>query len=223
VCEERQEGYGGTPLFDLPLTQDASCFSSFNEYSYIPRVNATLAKLRKLPNPRYNPIWPVGTRQPLSKPLAEYFFSLFSTCDTSLIQLLRNHPELPPFSQLDSWRRNVPWFNNGWKAARQSRADFFAEKCVEIYKSVTTKNAHQARVQFDILRWLAAKFHPDAYGDKPAALPTTTVNVGVALSAERLQELRAKLDDTRLHLSKPNATVQSATTPNRSTAANGAP
>jgi hypothetical protein len=158
---------------------------------------------------RYNPVWPVGTRQALTKELATYFFDLISTCDTSLLELLRQHPELPSFNQLDNWRRRRAWFNEGWKLARQKRADFLAEKCADLAKTATPQTAHLARVQFDIYRWLAAKSHPEAYGDKPAATPNTTVNVGVALSAERLQELRAKLDDTRLHLSKPNATVQS--------------
>ena len=164
---------------------------------------------------RYNPVWPVGTRQPLSKELADHFFSLVSTCDTSLLQLLRDHPELPHFNQLDNWRRRRPWFSEGWKQARQKRAHFLTEKCFDLAHNVTPKTAHVARVQFDIYRWLAAKLHPAAYGDKPALAPTTTVNVGVALSAERLGELRAKLDHTRLQLSNPNATVQSnATTPN---------
>jgi len=195
----------GTSRLDVPLLP---------AYSFKPRVNPTLAKLRKLPNPRYNPVWPQGTKQPLTKELADHFFNLVSTCDTSLLELLRAHPELPHFNQLDNWRRRRPWFNEGWKQARQKRADFFVEKCADIYKNATPQTAHLARVQFDILRWMAGKFSPEVYGDKPATTPTTTVNVGVAVSAERLQELRAKLDDTRLHLSKPNAT-----TPNLSAAA----
>ena len=180
-------------------------------------MNASLAKLRSSPSQRYNPLWPPGTRQPLSKELAQYFFDLFSTCDTSLLQLLRSHPELPHFNQLDNWRRHRSWFNEGWKLARQKRADFLAEKCADLAKTATPQTAHLARVQFDIYRWLAAKYHPEAYGDKPSPTPqSTTVNVGISLSPERLSELRAKLEHTRLHLSNPNTTVQSnATTPNR--------
>jgi hypothetical protein len=187
-------------------------------------VNPSLAKLRQRPNPRYNPIWPQGTKQPLTKELAEHFFSLVSTCDSSLLELLRAHPELPHFNQLDNWRRRRPWFNEAWKAARQKRADFLAEKCADLAKTATPKTAHLARVQFDIYRWLASKLHPTAYGDKPQQQQPNTVNVGVSISQERLNEIRSKLDDTRLYLSNPNATVQSnATTPNRSTAANGSP
>ena len=169
-------------------------------------MNATLDAL---PKRRYNPIWPEGTKQPLTQELADYFFSLVSTCDTSLLQLLRNHPELPHYNQLDNWRRRRAWFSEGWKVARRQQADFLVQKCADLAKTATPQTAHLARVQFDIYRWMAAKFHPDAYGDKPAQTQATTVNVGVAVSAERLQELRSKLEPTRrLQLSNPNATVQ---------------
>ena len=156
-------------------------------------MNATLAKLRKLPNPRYNPIYPEGTRQELTKELAEYYFDLISTCDTSLVQLLRDHPELPPHYQLDGWRRNKPAFAEGFKAARRQQADFLVQQCADLAKNATPQTAHVVRVKFDIYRWLA-----EAYSDKPSPTPqSTTVNVGIAISPERLAELRSKLDVTR--------------------------
>ena len=159
------------------------------------------------PKLRYNPIWPKGTPQPLTKEIAAHFFDLLSTCDHSLVALLRQHPELPPYNSLDNWRRRHPWFSEGWKQASQKRADFLAEKCADLAKNATPQTAHLVRVQFDIYRWMAAKLHPDAYSDKPSPTPqSTTVNVGVAISAERLSEIRAKLDQTRLHFSNPKAT-----------------
>jgi Bacteriophage Sf6, terminase small subunit-like len=182
--------------FDLPLLPG---------YTLNPRVNPTLAKLRQRPNPRYNPIWPQGTKQPLTKPLADYFFSLIETCDTSLIQLLRDHLELPPFKQIDYWRRHTPWFSEGWKNARKNQADFLVQKCADLAKNATPQTAHLARVQFDIYRWMAAKFHPDVYGDKPPATTSTTLNVGIAISPERLADIRNKLDITRSALLKPHS------------------
>ena len=160
-------------------------------------MNATLAELKSRPRQRYSPIWPEGKRQPLTKELAEYFFSLISTCDCSLLELLRANPNLPPHKQLDYWRRHTPWFSEGLKAARKNQADFLVQKCADLAKNATPQTAHLVRVQFDIYRYLAGKFHPDAYGDKPAATPNTTVNVGIAISPERLAELRHKLDITR--------------------------
>ena len=170
-------------------------------------MNPTLAKLKTHPKLRYSPNWPPGTKQPLTKELAEHFFSLVSTCETSLLQLLRDHPELPHFNQLDNWRRRRPWFAEAWKQARQNQADFLAQKCLDLAKSATPKTAHVIRVQFDILRWLCAKFHPAQYGDKPATAPIQTVNVGVAISPQRLQEIRSKLEQTRSAFSNPSASA----------------
>jgi Bacteriophage Sf6, terminase small subunit-like len=162
-------------------------------------LSPTVQKLRALPKPQYNPVWPEGIRQPLTKELAERFFNLLSTWDTSLLQLLRQHPELPPYAQLNSWRcNNKAGFGDQWRVASHNRAQFLAERCAELAKTVTPKTAHVVRVQFDIYRWFAAKLHPEAYGEK--LLPqqqSTTVNVGIAISPERLAELRAKLAETR--------------------------
>jgi hypothetical protein len=169
-------------------------------------VNPTLSKLRKLPNPRYNPIWPEGTRQPLTKELAEYFFSLISTCDCSLLELLRANPQLPPHKQIDYWRRHTPWFAEGLKAARKNQADFLVQKSLDLAKNATPQTAHLVRVKFDIYRWLASKFNPEVYGDKLTTTPNTTVNVAVAVSPERLQDLRNKLDITRSAFLKTHST-----------------
>ena len=67
---------------------------------------------------------------------------------------------------------------------------------------------------FDILRWLAAKFHPSVYAEKPPTAPVQTVNVGIAISPERLAELRAKLHQSRsalaLEKKTPNTRVVKA-------------
>jgi hypothetical protein len=92
------------------------------------------------------------------------------------------------------------------KQARKNQADFLVQKCADLAKDSTPQNAHVTRVKFDIYRWLAGKFHPDAYGDKPAAAPNVqTVNVGISISPERLQDLRNKLDVTRTAFLKPHS------------------
>ena len=169
-------------------------------------MNATLADLKSRPRQRYSPVWPEGKRQPLTKELAEYFFSLIETCDTSTLQLLRDNPQLPPHKQLDYWRRHTPWFAEGLKQARKNQADFLVQKCADLAKNATPQTAHVVRVKFDIYRWLAGKFHPEAYGDKPQQpSQSTTVNVGIAISPERLQDLRNKLDFTRSAFLKPHS------------------
>jgi hypothetical protein len=144
-------------------------------------------------------IWPEGTPQPLTKEIADHFFSLMATSDCPLVQLLRDHPELPPYKQLDYWRRHKPGFAEGLKQAHQNQADFLAHRCLDLVKNVDAKNAHAARIKFDVYRWFAAKFHPAAYAEKPFQAPVQTVNVGV-ISPDRLQELRSRLEPTRTAL-----------------------
>jgi hypothetical protein len=135
-----------------------------------------------------------------------------STNEVSLVQLLRDHPELPPFRQLDSWRaNNKNGFAERWREASQARAHFLVEKCLDLQKSVNAQNAHQVRVKFDILRWIAAKLHPAAYAEKTATAPIQTVNVGIAISQERLADLRSRLDQTRSALAREKKTPNGAT------------
>ena len=162
-------------------------------------LSPAIAKLRARPRTRYgNVTWPEGTPQPLSKEIADHFFALMSTSDCPLVQLLRNHSELPPFRQLDSWRNNNKnGFGDRWRQARAAQGEFLAQMALGLQKSVTPQTAHVVRVRFDILRWLAAKFNPSVYAEKTPTAPVQTVNVGVAISQERLAEIRSKLDQTR--------------------------
>jgi hypothetical protein len=177
-------------------------------------LSPVIAKLRTYPKTRYgnNVVWPEGTPQDFTQEIADHFFSLRSTSQVSLNQLLHDHPELPPFRQLDSWRaNNKHGFGDAWAKVSHDRAHFLVEKCLDLQKSVNAKNAHQVRVRFDILRWVAAKLHPSAYAEKPATTPTqsTTVNVGVSIAPERLSELRAKLDQTRSTFAIKKPTIKS--------------
>jgi hypothetical protein len=191
------------------MPQEVDGSGEIEDGSNLPPTNSHLPpviqKLRDRPRRRYNPIWPEGTRQPFTQELAQYYLDLVSTSDTSLLQLLRDHPELPPHKQLDYWRRHKPEFAEGLKAARKNQADFLVQKCADLAKNATPQTAHLARVQFDIYRWLAAKFHPEVYGEKLTTPPNTTVNVGIAISPERLAEIRNKLDITRTALLKPHS------------------
>ena len=52
-----------------------------------------------------------------------------------------------------------------------------------------------------------AYIHPAAYSEKPATAPVQTVNVGVAISPQRLDEIRSKLEQTRSAFSNPPASA----------------
>jgi hypothetical protein len=167
-------------------------------------VNATLAKLKECPKPPWQPPWPIGTKQPWTPQIAQRFFDLLSTSQSSLLELLRANPELPPYKDLNSWRcNNKHNFADLWRKAREAQAEFLAQRCLDLARDTTPKNAHAQRLKFDIYRHLSAKFYPAVYGDKPTQ-PQTTVNVGISLSPEHLQDIRNKLDQARLSLSSPS-------------------
>ena len=195
------------------MSQEVDRSNSIAADSNLP-LSPIIAKLRARPRTRYgNVIWPEGSPQPYSDAIAQHFFDLMSTSDCSLVQLLRDNPELPPFRQLDSWRaNNKNGFAEKWREARKAMAHFLVGKALDLQKSCNPQNAHVVRVRFDILRWAAAKFHPAAYAEKPLpSQQTTTVNVGISLSPERLAELRAKLDQTRSAFALKEKTPNGAT------------
>jgi hypothetical protein len=142
--------------------------------------------------------WPVGTNQRLNHLLARRIFDLISTSTTSIYKLLKVHPELPPYRLLYRWRAKYPWFKQGWQQAREQQAEFLIQKTLDLAHNATHQTAHLARVQFDIYRFVAAKFSPTVYGDKPSQT-NLAVQVNV-VSQERIQELRSRLEAIRQHL-----------------------
>jgi hypothetical protein len=84
------------------------------------------------------------------------------------------------------------------------------QKALDLQKGATKETAHLCRVKFDIIKFIAGKFHPEVWGERPAA-PTnvaTTVQIGV-ISQERLAELRSRLEPTRAYYRKHNGTKDS--------------
>jgi hypothetical protein len=142
-------------------------------------------------------IWPKGTAQSCTRRNAKRFFDLLGSSHQSLLDLLRAHPELPPYKKLQSWRANYPWFAEAWRNAREQQGEYLVQRCLAIANATTPKNAHAQRVKFDIYWKVASKFFPSVYGDKPTATQTTNVQIGFSVSAERLNEIRSKLEITR--------------------------
>jgi hypothetical protein len=146
--------------------------------------------------------WPKGTTQPLTKVMASKLFSLISTSDDSMRGLLSKHPEFPPFRDLSRWRRTVPWFAAGWKLAKQMQAEWLMQIALDLQKNATRETAHLVRVRFDILRHIANKLHPEVWGERPAAAPNISTRVQVAVTPERIADLRSRLEATRAWFSQ---------------------
>ena len=166
-------------------------------------LSPTIAHLRSFPQNRNRRPQAAPAHQPkLTRALATRFCDLLAQSDKPLFQLIDENPGLPHHKTLFNWQQRVPWFNAMWKDARIRQSHFLFEKCLDLYQQACPKTAHVVRVRFDVLKWAAAKLNPSDYGDKPQQQQqSTTVNVGISISPERLTELRSKLDSTRSVLS----------------------
>ena len=139
----------------------------------------------------------------LSRSLAVRFCEALAQSDQAIFKILEEHPEFPPWKQLVKWRERQPWFAAMWRRAREEQGEHLAQKCLDIAAKATPQNAHAMRVKYDIFKWVASRFAPAIYGDRPVA-PQTNIAVGVTISTERLNEIRSKLDITRAVILKGN-------------------
>lgn len=165
-------------------------------------LSPTLVKLRSLPR-NQEPRKKGNPNAKLTRAFATKFCNIIAESDQSVFKIIQDNPDFPSFNRLYHYQQRVPWFKAMWNDARIRQTYFLVHKCLELAKSAEPKTAHVVRVKFDIYRWFAAKFNPDTFGDKPAQGPVQTVNVGVSISPERLQDIRSKLDSTRSALSPP--------------------
>lgn len=162
-------------------------------------LSPTIQRLRCFPKDNKRRNYPKGTRQPLTKELAQRFCDLIATSTRSTASVLADNPGFPPFKTLETWRYKHAWFGEMWNHARKRQAEHLMQVCLDETHAVTGKTAHAVRVKFDVYRFLASKFHPEVYGDKSQhGQQQTTVNVGVSISPERLTDIRSKLDQTRI-------------------------
>lgn len=70
------------------------------------------------------------------------------------------------------------------------------QRCLDLARDATAKNAHAIRVKFDIYKFFASKWMPALYGDKPSTTNVST-SVAVVISPERLDSIRSRLDAAR--------------------------
>jgi hypothetical protein len=142
--------------------------------------------------------------------------------DKSVPHILRANPDLPHFKTIFNWQQRIPWFHDMWKQARIRQTHFLADKCLDLYNAAEPKTAHVVRIKFDVLRWLAAKFNPTEFGDKPIpSQQSTTVNVGISISPQRLDELRGKLEHTRTAFQRKPALVNQRSQPENTSPTDG--
>jgi hypothetical protein len=96
-----------------------------------------------------------------------------------------------------------------WKTARQMQAEWLMQKALDLQKGATKETAHLCRVKFDIVKFIAGKLHPEVWGDRPAASTNVSTTVQVAITPERLADIRSRLEPTRAYFRKHNGTKDS--------------
>jgi len=94
---------------------------------------------------------------------------------------------MPSKKTIYYWRRNYPEFKKASDAAREDRAEYFADKVVEVADGLTTKSkAPVAKVKIEAYRWRAGVDNPKQYGRANTSSgevgPTTIIiNTGIPM------------------------------------------
>ena len=83
------------------------------------------------------------------------------------------------------------------------------QKALDLQKNATRETAHLVRVRFDVIKYIASRLHPEVWGDRPAASTNVSTTVQVAITAERLADIRSRLESTRAYYRKHNGTKDS--------------
>jgi hypothetical protein len=121
----------------------------------------------------------------------------------SLISVLKEDDELPSYTTIMKWLKDIPEFADNYARAREDQADHDADKISDIAERVVKGliEPQAARVAIDAYKWAAGKRKPKVYGDKVAIggasdLPPiqTSKQLDVSnLSLEELEVLGAAL------------------------------
>lgn len=72
-------------------------------------------------------------------------------------------PDMPVAATVYEWLRNHPDFAEQYVEAREAQAELMADLAWEIALRADRESAPVARLQFDVIRWRAARLAPKAY------------------------------------------------------------
>jgi hypothetical protein len=83
------------------------------------------------------------------------------------LKQLGDDPSLPSLSVIHYWRRTNATFDEEIKLARKDRAEYYADKVIEIAEQVVDKDdVPVAKFRADQYKWAAEKGDPSSYGNK---------------------------------------------------------
>lgn len=107
---------------------------------------------------------------------------------SGLVPFLEANKQLPRYSTVMRWAREVPTFLEDYTRARDDSADLDADRVAEIAAEVRKGNIapDAARVVIDAYKWSAGKRKPKKYGDKVEIATTGTMQVSHTLAIDHL-------------------------------------
>jgi hypothetical protein len=75
-------------------------------------------------------------------------------------------PDMPCYGTIMKWVRNNPDFQDRYVEAREIQGDFLFDEARDVAKAATPGTVALARLQFDVIRWQAARLAPRKYVER---------------------------------------------------------
>jgi len=112
---------------------------------------------------------------------------------------LGDDPSLPSLTVIHYWRRNNATFDEEIKLARKDRAEYYADKVIEIAEQVVDKDdVPVAKFKSDVYKWAAEKGDPGSYGNKIEHTGSNTATTLVVMTGiERKPDIEVKYEEVQ--------------------------
>jgi hypothetical protein len=75
-------------------------------------------------------------------------------------------PDMPSYRSVMNWARLIPEFADMYAQARQIQADYLFDEARDVAQAATAGSVWVSRLQFDVIRWQAARLAPRKYCER---------------------------------------------------------
>lgn len=86
----------------------------------------------------------------------------------SLTEVVKD-PDMPCYGTVMKWVKRHPAFETMYVAAREAQGEFLFDEARDVAKSATRESVAVSRLQFDVIRWQAARLAPKKYLERLVA------------------------------------------------------
>jgi len=94
-------------------------------------------------------------------------------------------PAMPCYGTILAWVKRHPKFEDMYVAARQTQAEYLFDEARDVAKGATKESVPVARLQFDVIRWQAARLAPKKYMERLVAAEAVAEARGAGRPAGR--------------------------------------